>query len=73
MLNNEQIECLKEIKEKPLQSYIDEKFSSLIIRLLISKGFISKSLPYKSNSGNTIYDYELSSKAIEELENNFEF
>ena len=72
MLTHEQTETLLEIQRNPKNINIDSRVSSIVLRLLLNKGYISKSKPFTSTDGHTMFDYIATDKGIEALENNFE-
>jgi ectoine hydroxylase-related dioxygenase (phytanoyl-CoA dioxygenase family) len=71
MLTSEQTETLLEIQRNPKNINIDSRVSSLVLRLLLNKGYISKSKPFRSTDGQTMFDYIVTAKGIEAYENRF--
>ena len=72
MLSHEQTETLLEIQRNPKNINIDSKVPSLVLRLILNKGYISKSKAFRSTDGLTMFDYIVTEKGIEAFENNYE-
>lgn len=72
MLTHEQIETLNEILRNPKNLNVDSKVHNIIIKALIHKGYVTKSKSFRSTDGNIMFDYIVTEKGIEALENNFE-
>lgn len=71
MLTHEKIETLLEIQRNPKNINIDSKVPGMIIRFLIKNEYIIKSKAFRSTDGNIMFDYIVTDKGLEEM-NNFE-
>lgn len=72
MLTQEQIDTLLEIQRNPKNISIDSKVPAMIIRYLLNNEYLEKSKSLRSTDGNIMFDYIVTEKGLEALENNFE-